>query len=144
MTAISFLAMDEFALHQGHCYVMVLADLISQNCRWQGYGHSNGVSRVIFARPFGGVVESIRAVVIDMTTTGELEIRAHSPEVDIVSDLLHIEGGYGREVLIDIAWIRPAGCSMTDRHDTSSHQDLGCCSAIAETCHRQANWDWTK
>ena len=73
-----------------------------------------------------------------MTTACEMEIRAHSTQTEIIFDLIHIEGEYVREVLIEIDWIRPAGCSMTDRFGASSHQDLGCCSAIAKTCRRQA------
>lgn len=97
--AIRYLAMDEFALHKGHRYATVVVEPITRQVLWVGEGRSRETARRFFEQLPAGVAERIEAVAIDMTTSYELEIKAHCPQAEVVFDLFHVVAKYGREVI---------------------------------------------
>lgn len=98
-STIRYLAMDEFALHNGHRYATVVVDPIGRQLPWVSLGRSRETARTFFEQLPEGVAERIEAVAIDMTTAYELEIKEHCPQVEIVFDLCYVVAKYGRDVI---------------------------------------------
>ena len=98
-STIRYLAMDEFALHNGHRYATVVVDPIGRQVPWVSLGRSREMARTFFEQLPEGVAERIEAVAIDMTTAYELEIKEHCPQVEIVFDLCYVVAKYGRDVI---------------------------------------------
>lgn len=112
--AIRYLAMDEFALHEGHRYAMVVIKRTRRQVLWIGLGRSRATTAALFKQLPAGLAEQIEAVAIDMTTSHELEIRAHCPQAEIVYGLFHVVARYGRKV-IDRVRVDEANRPKADR-----------------------------
>jgi transposase len=92
------LGMDEFALHKGHRYATVVVEVERKRVLWVGRGRGREDVRPFF-QLLGPNCQHVQAVVMDMNTAYELEVRAHCPQAQVVFDLFHVVAKYGREVI---------------------------------------------
>jgi len=107
LSGVEYLGMDEFALHKGHRYATVVVEPLRREVLWVGAGRSREAIRPFFAALSEEERRAIRAVVMDMNTAYDLEVRAWCPNAEVVYDLFHVVVKYGREV-IDRVWVDEA------------------------------------
>ena len=98
-SSIEYLAMDEFALRKGHNYATVVIEPARRQVLWVGPGRSREAVRPFFEGLDAPSRERIKAVVMDMNTAYDLEVRAQCPNAEVVYDLFHVVAKYGREVI---------------------------------------------
>lgn len=96
---IEYLGMDEFALHRGHRYATVVVEPLRRQVLWVGEGRSREAIRPFFEALDEAARRRIKAVVMDMNTAYDLEVRAHCRNAEVVYDLFHVVAKYGREVI---------------------------------------------
>ena len=96
---VRVLGMDEFALHKGHRYATVLVEVQRKRVLWVGRGRGREDVRPFFELLGAERCKQVQAVVMDMNTGYELEVRQHCPQADVVFDLFHVLAKYGREVI---------------------------------------------
>lgn len=96
---VEVIAMDEFAIQKGHRYATVVVDARTKRVLWVGRGRDRDSVRVFFELLGKEGCAEIKAVVMDMSATYELEVRAHCPNAEVVFDLFHVVAKYGREVV---------------------------------------------
>jgi transposase len=96
---VTVLLMDEFAIHKGHRYATTIVDPYTKRVLWVGRGHTRESIRPFFKLLGEQGCRAIRAVVMDMSTAYELEVRSFCPQAAIVFDLFHVVAKYGREVI---------------------------------------------
>lgn len=96
---VRVLAIDEFALHRGHRYATVVADVHSGQVLWVGQGRSKQTMETFFAQLPEGVAENIEAVVMDMNGAYAEAFTRRCPQAKLVFDLFHVVAKYGREVI---------------------------------------------
>lgn len=96
---VEVMAMDEFAIQKGHRYATVVVDARTKRVLWVGRGRDRDSVRVFFELLGKEGCARIRAVVMDMSATYELEVREHCPNAEVVFDLFHVVAKYGREVI---------------------------------------------
>ena len=99
LRGVTVLLMDEFAIHKGHRYATTIVDPYTKRVLWVGQGHTRESIRPFFDLLGEEGCRGIRAVVMDMSTAYELEVRSHCPQAQIVFDLFHVVAKYGREVI---------------------------------------------
>lgn len=99
LRGVTALLMDEFAIHKGHRYATTIVDPYTKRVLWVGRGHTRESLRPFFALLGPEGCRAIRAVVMDMSSAYEREVRAHCPQAEIVFDLFHVVAKYGREVI---------------------------------------------
>jgi len=99
LSDVTVLCMDEFAIHKGHRYATVIMDPIRKRVLWVGKGRSRKDVGKFFELLGPDGCQRIKAVVMDMSTSFELEVRKHCPAADVVFDLFHVVAKYGREVI---------------------------------------------
>lgn len=99
LSTVTLLAMDEFALRKGHRYATVVVEPQRKRVLWVGEGRSREEVRPFFELLGRVGCERLQAVVMDMNTAYEEEVRAHCPHAVIVYDLFHVVAKYGREVI---------------------------------------------
>ena len=99
LRGVTVLLMDEFAIQKGHRYATTIVDPYTKRVLWVGRGHTRESLRPFFALLGPAGCRAIRAVVMDMSSAYEREVRAHCPEAEIVFDLFHVVAKYGREVI---------------------------------------------
>jgi transposase len=99
LAGVRSIAIDEFAIHRGHRYATVIADLITKRVLWVGRGRRREDVRPFFE--LLGVTGRARleAVVMDMSGSYAEEVQAQCPAALIVYDLFHVVAKYGREVI---------------------------------------------
>lgn len=95
---VSHLVIDEFALHKGHRYAIVVADADTRQVLWIGPGRSRKALRPFF-QELGEHAGSIKAVAMDQNSAFDLEVKMHCPQAEVVYDLFHVVARYGREVI---------------------------------------------
>lgn len=95
---VTQIMMDEFALHKGHRYATVVADVHTQKVLWIGEGRSRESIRPFFEE-MGEHCQHIEAVAMDMNTAFDLEVKMHCPNAEVVYDLFHVIAKYGRDVI---------------------------------------------
>ncbi len=93
------IAMDEFAIQKGHRYATVAVDARTRRVIWVGRGRDRESVRPFFQMLGEEGCRQVRAVVMDMTASYELEVRQHCPGAEVVFDLFHVVAKYGREVI---------------------------------------------
>lgn len=98
-TGIECLGMDEFALHKGHRYATIVVEPLRRQVLWVGAGRSRESVRPFFEALDEQTRRRLKAVVMDMNTAYDLEVRAHCPQAEVVYDLFHVVAKYGREVI---------------------------------------------
>ena len=96
---VEIMAMDEFAIQKGHRYATVVVDARTKRVLWVGRGRDRDSVRVFFELLGKEGCARIRAVVMDMSATYELEVRQHCANAEVVFDLFHVVAKYGREVI---------------------------------------------
>jgi len=99
LDAVEVIGMDEFAIHKGHRYATVIVEIPTRRVLWVGRGRSREDIRPFFELLGEEGRQRIRAVVMDMDTAFEREVRAQCPQAEIVFDLFHVVAKYGREVI---------------------------------------------
>lgn len=99
LSGVRELCMDEFALHKGHRYATVVIEPTRRQVLWVGPGNSRAAVRPFFESLSQAEREQIRAVVMDMNTAFDLEVREQCPNAEVVYDLFHVVAKYGREVI---------------------------------------------
>lgn len=96
---VRVIGVDEFALHKGHRYATVVVEPSRRRVLWVGKGRDRRSFRRFFNELGAEGCARIDAVVMDQSTTYELEVRQHCPKAEIIFDLFHIVAKYGREVI---------------------------------------------
>lgn len=98
-SGVRVIGVDEFALHKGHRYATVVVEPERKRVLWVGKGRDRRSFRRFFKLLGKQGCERIEAVVMDQSTTYELEVKQNCPQAAIVFDLFHIVAKYGREVI---------------------------------------------
>lgn len=99
LTGVDVIAMDEFALQKGHRYATVVVEPGSKRVLWVGRGRTRDEVRPFFDLLGPERCARLKAVVMDMNSAYEQEVRHHCPQARIVYDLFHVVAKYGREVI---------------------------------------------
>jgi len=99
LSAVEVIGMDEFALHKGHRYATVIVEPYRKEVLWIGQGRSRESIRPFFELLGEDGCQRLKAVVMDMNASYELEVQKHSPQAAIVYDLFHVVAKFGREVI---------------------------------------------
>lgn len=115
LSEVRVIGVDEFALHKGHRYATVVVEPERKRVLWVGKGRDRRSFRRFFRLLGKTGCERIEAVVMDQSTTYELEVKRHCPQAAIVFDLFHVVAKYGREV-IDRVRVDEANRLRDDRH----------------------------
>ena len=96
---VRVIGVDEFALHRGHRYATVVVELPSRRVLWVGPGRGRADFRPFFELLGKAGCERLQAVVMDMNSAYDLEVKAQCPQAEVVYDLFHVVAKYGREVI---------------------------------------------
>jgi transposase len=112
---VTVIGMDEFAIQRGHRYATVVIEPARKRVLWVGRGRSREELRPFFVLLGPQGCAALQAVVMDMNTAYEQEVRAHAPQARLVYDLFHVVAKYGREV-IDRVRVDEANRLRGDRH----------------------------
>ncbi|HUG04455.1 MAG TPA: ISL3 family transposase [Steroidobacteraceae bacterium] len=99
LDGIEVIALDEFAIQKGHRYATVVVEPTRKRVLWVGRGRGREDVRPFFALLGPDRCCRLRAAVMDMNASYELEVRRHCPQAAIVFDLFHVVAKYGREVI---------------------------------------------
>lgn len=99
LNGVEVIAMDEFALHKGHRYATVIVEPSCKRVLWVGKGRAREDVRRFFEQLGAAGCERLKAVVMDMNSAYEQEVRQQCPGARIVFDLFHVVAKYGREVI---------------------------------------------
>lgn len=99
LEGLEVIGLDEFALHKGHRYATVIVEPVRKRVLWVGRGRGREDVRPFFALLGPQRCRRLRAAIMDMNTSYELEVRRHCPNAVVVFDLFHVVAKYGREVI---------------------------------------------
>jgi transposase len=99
LTGVDVIAMDEFAIQKGHRYATLVVEPDSRRVLWVGRGRGRADVRPFFEQLGEEGRQRLRAAVMDMNASYELEVKKHCPQAEIVFDLFHVVAKYGREVI---------------------------------------------
>jgi transposase len=99
LSGVTVIAMDEFAIQNGHRYATVIVEPSSKRVLWVGRGRSREDIRPFFELLGPTGCARLRTAVMDMNTAYDLEVRMHCPQAEVVYDLFHVVAKYGREVI---------------------------------------------
>jgi transposase len=99
LDGIEVIALDEFAIQKGHRYATVIVEPTRKRVLWVGRGRGREDVRPFFELLGSDRCRRLRAAVMDMNASYELEVRRHCPNAAVVFDLFHVVAKYGREVI---------------------------------------------
>ena len=99
LSGVSVIAMDEFAIQKGHRYATVIVDPTVKRVLWIGRGRGRADIRPFFKLLGKKGRKRLKAVVMDMSSAYENEVRVQCPKAEVVFDLFHVVAKYGREVV---------------------------------------------
>ena len=116
LTGIEVIGLDEFAIQKGHRYATVIVEPTRKRVLWVGRGRGREDVRPFFELLGPERCQGLRAAVMDMNASYELEVRRHCRNAVIVFDLFHVVAKYGREV-IDRVRVDRANELRGARHD---------------------------
>ena len=120
-SSVRVIGVDEFALHKGHRYATVVVEPARTRVLWVGPGRARADIRPFFQQLGTEGCERLQAVVMDMNSAYELEVKAHCPNAQVVFDLFHVVAKYAREV-IDRVRVDEANRLRQDRGSTGEQQ----------------------
>lgn len=98
-SGVTVIGMDEFAIQRGHRYATVVIEPSRKRVLWVGRGRSREELQPFFELMGPQRCAQLQAVVMDMNTAYEQEVRSHAPQARLVYDLFHVVAKYGREVI---------------------------------------------
>lgn len=98
-SSVRVIGVDEFALHKGHRYATVVVEPARTRVLWVGPGRARADIRPFFQQLGADGCERLQAVVMDMNSAYELEVKAHCPNAQVIFDLFHVVAKYAREVI---------------------------------------------
>jgi transposase len=99
LDGIDIIGMDEFAIQKGHRYATVIVEPTRKRVLWIGRGRGREDVRPFFELLGAERCARLKAAVMDMNASFELEVRRYCPQAAIVFDLFHVVAKYGREVI---------------------------------------------
>lgn len=99
LEGLEVIGLDEFAIQKGHRYATVIVEPTRKRVLWVGRGRGREDVRPFFTLLGPERCARLRAAVMDMNASYELEVRRHCPNAAIVFDLFHVVAKYGREVI---------------------------------------------
>jgi len=99
LEGIEVIGMDEFAIQKGHRYATVIVEPTRKRVLWVGRGRGREDVRPFFELLGAERCARLKAAVMDMNASFELEVRRYCPKAAIVFDLFHVVAKYGREVI---------------------------------------------
>lgn len=99
LDGLEVIALDEFALHKGHRYATVIVEPTRKRVLWIGRGRGRKDVRPFFKLLGPERCARLRAAVMDMNASYELEVRRHCPNASVVFDLFHVIAKYGHDVI---------------------------------------------
>ena len=99
LDGLEVIALDEFAIQKGHRYATVIVEPTRKRVLWVGRGRGRKDVRPCFELLGPARCRRLRAAVMDMNVSYELEVRQHCPNAAVVFDLFHVIAKYGREVI---------------------------------------------
>jgi transposase len=99
LDGLEVIGLDEFALHKGHRYATVIVEPLRKRVLWVGRGRGREDVRPFFVLLGPERCRQLRAAIMDMHASYELEVRHHCPRAVVVYDLFHVVAKYGREVI---------------------------------------------
>ncbi len=99
LDGVEVIGMDEFAIQKGHRYATVIVEPTRKRVLWVGRGHGREDVRPFFDLLGPERCGKLKAAVMDMNASFELEVRRYCPNAAIVFDLFHVVAKYGREVI---------------------------------------------
>lgn len=99
LEGVELIAMDEFAIQKGHRYATVIVEPTRKRVLWIGRGRGREDVRPFFEVLGAERCARLKAAVMDMNASFELEVRRYCPQAAIVFDLFHVVAKYGREVI---------------------------------------------
>lgn len=85
LDGIEIIALDEFAIHEGHRYATVILEPTRKRVLWVGRGRGREDVHPFFALLDPQRGRRLRAAVMDMNAGYEREVRQHCPSAAIVS-----------------------------------------------------------
>ena len=95
-----YLAVDEFAIHEGHSYATCVMDLVRGEVIWVGKGRAIKDFREFFIH-FKGTdyLSQVKAVAMDMNASYNCLVEEYLPDTQIVYDRYHFQAQFGKDVL---------------------------------------------
>jgi transposase len=99
LSALTHLAMDEFAIKKGHRYATIFVEPNRKQVLWICNGRGREEIRPFFEKLGPQGCRRLEAVAMDMNAAYEQEVKAHCPQAEVVYDLFHVVAKYGREVI---------------------------------------------
>jgi transposase len=99
LDGLEVIALDEFAIHKGHRYATVIVEPTRKRVLWIGRGRGRKDVRPFFRLLGPARCARLRAAVMDMNASYELEVRRHCPNAAVVFDLFHVIAKYGHDVI---------------------------------------------
>jgi len=99
LDGLEVIGLDEFAIQKGHRYATVIVEPVRKRVLWVGRGRGREEVRPFFVLLGPLRCARLKAAVMDMSASYELEVRRHCPQAAIVFDLFHVIAKYGREVI---------------------------------------------
>ena len=99
LTGVEVIGMDEFAIQRGHRYATLVVEIATRRVLWIGRGRSREEVRPFFELLGSEGCGRLKAVVMDMNSAHDLEVKMHCPQAEVVYDLFHVVAKYGREVI---------------------------------------------
>jgi transposase len=99
LDGIEVIAMDEFAIQKGHRYATVIVEPTRKRVLWVGRGRGREDVRPFFELLGPARCARLKAAVMDMNASYQLEVQRHCANAAIIYDLFHVVAKYGREVI---------------------------------------------
>ena len=96
---LEVIALDEFPVHKGHRYATVIVEPTRKRVLWIGRGRGRKDVRPCFMLLGPARCTRLRAAVMDMNASYELEDRRYCPNAAVVFDLFHVIAKYGHDAI---------------------------------------------
>jgi transposase len=99
LSDVRVIAMDGFAIQNGHRYATVVVEPSRKRVLWVGRGRSRADSRPFFGLLGKVACQRIQAVAMDIHSAFDVVFKAQCPNAEVVYDLFHAVAKDGREVI---------------------------------------------